>query len=288
MARKKIENKTQENKDHLDPSKDEFVQRSMSFLDWAVERRKAVGLLLGTALAAWVGVIVYNHLTEQKIQDASKLLADGLEVSLAPIAGDDDSAPLDEDVMSYKSKDDRAKEAVKRLDKAIQDTAKTPVASAARLAKAAALIDEGRQEEAIKIYQECAQDPNLKVFKESVLAALAQAYESIGKNDDAQKTYQQLADESIGRINLWAKVGVATVLKRKGEDLEKAETMLKGVLDEIVAEGEPDSNDYLLVQAREIMLAINPDAAVPEIPAGINPMILQQLMQAQQAGGAAL
>ena len=285
MTRKKIENKKVENKDHLDPSKDEFVQRSMSFLDWAVERRKPIGLLLGAGLAAWIGVIVYDYMTEEKIEDASKLLADGLEVMMAPVSGEDDMAPADADVLTYKSAEDRAKEAVKRLDEAIKKTAHTPVASAAKLAKASALVDEGKLEEAVTLYKTCAEDPSLQVFKESILAALAQAYESLGKNDEAQKTYQQLANESTGRITLWAKVGIASVLKRKGEDLDKAETLLKGVLDDIVAEGQPDSNDYLLVQARQTMLEINPDAKVPEIPAGINPMILQQLMQAQQAGG---
>ena len=286
MARKKIETKKAESKDHLDPSKDEFVQKSMSFLDWAVERRKPIGALLFTGLAIWVGIIVYNHFNEEKIQDASKVLSEGLAVTIAPVAGDEGAVSPDEDVLTYKTKADRAKEAVKRLDKAIEKTKQTPVAAAARLAKAGALVEEGKLEEAIKLYTECADDPALAVFKESVQAALALAYESVGKDDDAQKTWQKLADQSHGRVKLWAKLGVAGVLQRKGESLDKAETILKGVLDEVIAGGQPDRNDYLLVQARQTLLAINPDADVPEIPAGINPMILQQLMQAQQAGGA--
>lgn len=287
MARKKIEKKDENKKDNLDPSQDEFVQKSMSALDWAVERRKVIGVLLGTGLAVWVGILVYNHVIESKIQSASKVLAEGLDVVVAPVISGDDAAGGDADVLSYKSREDRAKEAVKRLDKAIAETAHTPVASAARLAKAASLMEEGKHEAAIQLYKECEKDKNLAVFKESILSALAVAYETVGKLDDAQKTYQQLADESSGRIALWAKLGVASVLHRKGEELDKAETMLQSVVDEVVASAEPDKNDYLLVQATERLLAINPDANVPEIPAGINPMILQQLMQAQQAGGAA-
>ncbi|MBN2528714.1 MAG: tetratricopeptide repeat protein [Deltaproteobacteria bacterium] len=287
MARKKIDKREESNKDNLDPSKDEFIQTSMSILDWAVERRKQIGVLLGTALAVWVGLIVYNHMTESKIQDASKVLAEGLEVTIAPVEANDDASAQNKDVLTYKTVEDRAAEAVKKLDKAIRETAQTPVASAAKLAKAAALVEEGKNDEAIRLYKECLNDSSLSVFKESMLSALAVAYEAVGNDDEAQKTYQQLADSSSGRIAMWARLGIAAILHRKGEELDKAETMLKAIVEHISENGEPDRNDYLLVQARDTLLAINPEADVPEIPAGINPMILQQLLQAQQAGGAA-
>ncbi|MBN2341047.1 MAG: hypothetical protein JXX29_15330 [Deltaproteobacteria bacterium] len=287
MGRKKIVKKDSSDKrDDLDPSKDEFVQKSMSFLDWVVERRKQVGLLLGTVLVVWVGVIVYNHVTEQKIQDASAVLSEGLEATIAPIAGADVTDAQGEE-LTYASREARAKEAVSRLDKAIKETQGTPVASVAKLAKAAALVDEGKLDEGIALYKQCLNDKSLEVFKESILAALAAALESKGNDEEAQKTYQQLAESSTGRIAMWARLGIASILHRRGEELEKAETMLKSIVDEVVASSEPSKNDYLLVQARTQLLAINPDADVPEIPEGINPMILQQLMQAQQAGGAA-
>lgn len=288
MGRKKIEIKdTTSKKDDLDPSKDEFVQKSMSFLDWAVERRKQIGVIFGLILVGWVGFIIYGDMKESKIQDASKILADGLEASIAPVVTDVPAGDIDDKVLTFSSEEKRAKEAISRLDKAVKQTAGTPVAAAAKLAKASALAESGDVGGAIKLYQDCLKDSSLIVFKESILSALALAYENNGDDDQAQKTYQQLLDSSTGRISLWAKLGIASIFHRKGEELKKAENLLQGIVDEISATTQISNTDYLFVTARTHLLALNPQAKVQDAPAGINPQLLQQLMQGQQAGGAA-
>ena len=84
MARKVITNK-KSRKDDLDPNKDEFIERSMSFLDWAVERRKQIGALLLVALVAAIAGIAFNHYSESKAEEQSAAVEDELAAIVAPV-----------------------------------------------------------------------------------------------------------------------------------------------------------------------------------------------------------
>ncbi len=286
MARLKI-SKKEDRKDNLDPTKDEFVMRSMSFLDWAVERRRQIGVLLGLGLAAWIGVIVFNHVRDTHSEKVSGLLAEGLDASFAPVitasweeAGL--SAPQDEkSALTFGTRDARARETIKRFDRVIAEAGNSPLASVSSFIKAGALMDQGRAKDAVALYEACLKDDALSFMADSIRMALAVALEAAGRGDEAIRQYEMLSAGS-GRTALWARFNAVRLRMDAGKDTAGAEKSLTEIVKSIASAGEPDRNDYLFVQARARLLAINPDADVPELPSGLNPQILQQLLSARQ------
>ena len=293
MARKKI-GKKEKHQVELDPSKDEFIETSMSFIDWLAERRKVVGLILGLGLIVWIVVLVAGHINSTKEEESSLLLASGLEALYAPVVKDDKKpvSGLKKDVLRFKSKDARYKEAALRFDKAISDSSTDSGKAIARYLKAGTLVASGDFEGAVKLYKQCTDNKNLSFLKNTIRMETGTALEALGKNDEAKKEYEAVISEAgqNSRISLWARYNIARILDGQSDDKSKklAENQLQNVVNDLVAKSDPDKNDYLLVQARARLLNINPDAKVPELPSGLDPQLLRQLLQAQQGAGGAL
>lgn len=291
MTRKKIVNKAKITKDDLDPSKDEFVTKSMSFLDWAVERRKQIGVLLGIALVASVAGIVIVNKKEADAAKASQSLALGLDASIAPIieTSDEDGVPAqtNDDFLSFENTGARTTETLKLLDEAIAKNKDNPISKYAELVKASALFEKGETDNAISLYEAflaSQSSPQIGWLTQNALEGLAVALESAGKLDVAKEKYKKLAEISTGRMALWAKYNEARIAQKKGEDMDGVIAALKDVVTQISEEGEGSGYDYLFVEARSRLLSLDPEADVPEMPSQISPELLQQLMRAQQAG----
>ena len=301
MARKKIVQKTRR-KDELDPTKDQFVTKSISFLDWAVERRRQILVFFGAAIVFSIAGIMINRWIESKRAEASGILGHALDAHLAPLVPpqEGDVPPPeeegDDDELTYESAGARATESLKRFETAIADQGDSSVGMMALLGAAAAHLDLGENDKAIEKYEQFLEGgaADAPWLAPNALGGLGHALERAGKLDEARARYKELADGSAGRTKLVARYDEARIAERQG-DKDAAKKMLEEIVGEITEGGEYDRLDFLFIEAGERLKALDPDADVPSLPGGgfggldgIDPAVLQQLMQAQQAGGGAI
>lgn len=301
VARKKISQKVRR-KDELDPTKDQFVSKSISLLDWAVERRRQIGLILGVALLAAVAAILVNRTIEGKRAEASALLGDALEAYLSPLepAGDEVPPPPeaegdDEDeILTYETAGARATESLRRFETAITDQGDSPVGAMALLGAASSHLALGETDRAIEKYEQflAAGTVDSPWLRPNALAGLGHALEEAGKLDEARDRYSELADSTEGRTRLAARYDEARIAEQQG-DLDAAKQMLKEVVDQITETGKYDRLDFLFLEAGERLKSLDPEADVPSLPGGgfggldgIDPATLEQLLRARQAAGA--
>jgi tetratricopeptide (TPR) repeat protein len=298
VARKKISQKTRR-KDDLDPTKDQFVARSMSFIDWAVERRRHIGVILGVALVAAIGGIVVDRTIEGRRADASLLIGDALESFFAPLvpATDEIAAAEDEDEeerLSYETAGARATESLKRFETAVDDQGNSAIGLMSLVGAAASHLELGEVDEAIEKYERFLAEGGTGEtawLKYNALEGLGHALEQAGRLDDARARYKELAEQSEGRVKLFARYDEARIAQLQG-DRAAAADILTEVVDAITEDGEFDRLDFLFIEAGERLKVLDPEADVPSLPGGgfggmegIDPALLQKFLEAQQAAG---
>ncbi len=299
MSRTKIKStdKSKDRKDDLDPNNDEFIQTTRSALDWAYERRRFLGLLIVVALLAAVGGILTRRMIQADQADASKVYGEALEVATAPIIvreTEDIPPKAEDDALSFGSIEARATEALKQYEKTITEKGDTKVGALAVAGKADALFQLGRYDEAIKAYEDFLSkdigkeaDVSLRAL---VVEGLGNAYEAAGKLDEAKAKFEQLAEKEPGVAGRMANYHLARLAQAGGEE-DEAKKLYAKVIDQSKEQGRVSKLDFLFTQARESLLALDPEADVPPLPSGmglndIDPALLQQLMSQQAGGGA--
>ena len=295
MARKKIVKKI-DVKDDLDPNNDEFMVKSMSFLDWAVERRKQLGALMLLILLAAIGGIVANNIMDADKESSSALLEAGLEVAVAPIIPSENDIPAaDDGKVWFETTEAKTSKSLELFGKVIEQKPGSTYAAMATLNMAAAKYDTGKYDEAVKQYKAflSSMDETTKWLQSNAIEGLGQALEASGKIDEARTEYKKLSTNAEGDIALIGKYNEARLIEKTDKDT--AITMLKEVVDKVRDSGKTDKFNFLFVEAREHLLALDPDAVVPDLPTGMDlnnmdPAMLQRLIQARQAsaGGASL
>ncbi len=290
MARRKISATDKPNrKAELDPANDQFVDKTMSLLDWAYERRRPIIALFGAALIAAIAGIVVHMMLEGAKEDASASLASGLEAATAPIVppsegGDSVPAANKDDAVTFETLQARATATLKQFDETIgRNDAATK--TFAELGKAAAHYDLGEYDAATAGYEKILGSAEAKLpwVKHTATEGLALSLEASGKADEALKKFESLMGES-GPVANAARYHAGRISAEKG-DKERAEELLTEVLDSYTESGKASRFDYVFVQAREYLLALNPQADVPEIPGSglenLDPRLLRQLLQSQ-------
>ena len=297
MAQKKITVKNKNKKDDLDPGNDEFIVKSMSILDWVVDRRKQIGALLVVALLAAVAGIVINNVKEASAAEATASLVKGLDAETAPVIelpeGDEVPPQLEDDFLYFDSREARGTDAEKAFAETVAGYEGTVAGELAVLGQASAKMDLGKYDEAAKLYEEflAGMSEGASFARWAAMEGLALAYEGAGQNEKARDKFKELAGVAEGRLSLMAKYNHARMEEVLG-DRNRAGAIYAQLMKEIKADGRIDRLDYMFVQAREALLQINPSAPVPEVPGmgfgGMDPQILQQLMRAQQGAGAGL
>ncbi|HUT78635.1 MAG TPA: hypothetical protein VM285_13155 [Polyangia bacterium] len=293
MARKKIKEKTNR-KDDLDPGKDNFIEKSMSVFDWAMSRRRQLGVALGVALLAAVAGIIVNRVLESRRAEASAMLDEALTAALAPVEhlGDDPESPLEPEKgqpLSFESRAARATETIARATKVEQAEGGSAIGAAARLLEAGARLDLGEHEAAIAAYEAFLDEAgsDLDWLRPNAMEGLGLALEAAGKSEEARARFQEIGRTATGRTALAAKYNDARLARVLGDNTGAAE-LLREVMTGIV-EDEYDRLDYLFIQAGNLLRAVDPEAHVPSLPGGgmggFDPAMLEQLIQAQQAAG---
>jgi len=291
VTRKKITEK-KSRKDDLDPNKDQFLEKSISILDWAVERRKQIGVLLLVALVAAIAGVTVDHLSRKGAADASAVIATGLEAYLAPVivVPEGEEAPKKEDLLYFDTREARANEALKRFDEAVQKEKGSSIGDMALLGKAGADFDLGKYDEAIAAYRGFLEgvDSETSWLAPNAREGLGHAYEAAGKTDEAREVFAEMAEKETGRVALMGLFHEARMFEAKG-DRNRAGALYEKVVKAIAEDGDFDRLDYLFSGARERLLQINPEADVPSLPGGgmdgFDPAMLEQFLRAQQAAG---
>ncbi|MBW2276462.1 MAG: tetratricopeptide repeat protein, partial [Deltaproteobacteria bacterium] len=199
----------------------------------------------------------------------------------------------DEEELTYESSGARATESLKLFETAIEDQADSSLGMMALLGAAAAHLDLGETDKAIEKYEAFLEGyaADAPWLEPNALEGLGHALERAGKLDDARARYKELADGSEGRTKLVALYDEARIAELQG-DKDGAVKMLGEIIDEVTEGGKYDRLDFLFIEAGERLKALDPEADVPALPGGgfggldgIDPAVLQQLMQARQAGG---
>lgn len=296
MAQRKIKGTDKESrKDELDPSRDEFIARTMTLVDWAYERRRLIALALGTALVASVIGILVNHLRHKGRADESAVLAKGLTAASTPILGKDDEAKKAKDRLLFDDRAARSKESLKRFQAAAEQTG-SAVEQVARLGEAVAHLDLEEYDKAILLFEKFLADAgsSLDFLKPNAIEDLGYALEGAGKPADATARFEKLlaAEQAgTGAVASMAKYHLARLCETK--DMAKAAKLYKEIVDTFADAGKTGRDSYLFLRARERLIAVDPTAQVPDLPArglngleGLDPEVLRQLMEAQAAGGA--
>jgi tetratricopeptide (TPR) repeat protein len=293
--------KTESKKQDLDPTRDEFITKTSSVFDWAYDHRRPLGLLIILALLAAVGGIVFSHFSEKKRAEESALVSSGLEASFAllkPPASEEPAADKDkndkndkDDELTFATADARAKEALARWAK-LADAGDSKFKDIGLLEKGAAELDLGEYEKAKQSYEQflAGSEKMPAWLKAQAMEGLGYALEAMNKVDEAKADFEKWMAESEGQTKTVATYHVARLSQKKG-DAETAKKLYKEVLAQY-KDTKPSRYDMVFVQARTRLLSLDPSAQVPDLPAGdmgafegMDPRILQQLMQAQSGAG---
>ena len=299
MSSRKIKKTETEKKDELDPTKDEFITTTVSALDWAYAHRRPLGLLIVVALLAAVGGIMFSGMMEDRRAEESSLVSLGLEASFARLKEADpelEAAAAENDADDSLVFDDakaRAEEALKRWS-AVAEKGEPRFRSLGELEKAATLMDLGDYAKAEQAYEAfLANAGKAPVWlKSQAVEGLGLALEAQDKLDDAIKRFESWKGEIEGPAAVLAAYHAARLSQKKG-DKDAAVKLYTEVMDAYKGEdaATPGRYDVIFVQARTRLLSLAPDAEVPELPGGgmdgfegMDPRILQQLMQARGAG----
>jgi len=227
----------------------------------------------------------------QASEKESAELADGLETIVAPVLPADEMPPKEQAIVAFESAKERATNALKFFE-SVKDPSEN-IALITELGKAAALFDLGEYDKAIQSYEKvlASKDSTFSFIRPAVENAMALTLVASGKNDDASKKYSELVNGDSNVATNMARYQAARLASKKG-DQEEAKKLLGEILAKYKEERTGSRLDFVFVQARALMLAINPEADVPPLSSSgggfnnIDPEILRQLMQQQRRGGA--
>lgn len=297
MTRKKIVIKEKEKKkDDLDPMKDKFVTRSAAAFTWLMDRRKPFGIAAVTLVVAIVAGIAVSSLLNSRRAEAAALLADGFEAELAPVVPaaerPADLAKKNPDLLLFETNQARTEETKRRFEKAASDLDGKPAGAIARLGLAGALMDLGAFDKAAAEFEAFLAAPGDGAgwLKANALEGLGQALEAQGKLDEAKKRFAELGALGAGDLSAIGKVHEARIAIAKG-DKDGARELLAEVVASMKDGGRIDRFNSTFVEARELLLGIDPKADVPALPSsgldGIDPAVLEQLLRAQQQSAGA-
>jgi tetratricopeptide (TPR) repeat protein len=296
VTRKKIVVKDKEKKkDDLDPMKDKFVTRSADVFNWLMDRRKPFGIAAVTLVVAIIAGIGVSSILNSRRAEASVLLEDAFEADLAPVVPladrPKDLAKTNPDLLLFETHKARMEEAKRRFEKAASELSGKPVGGIARLGLAAAQADLGAYDKAAAEYEKFLDESSSEAdwLKANALEGLGQVLEAQGKLDDARKRYKELGDLDAGDLSAIGKVHEARIAVAKGEK-DAAKKLLEEVISGMKAAARIDAYNAAFVEARELLLGIDPKADVPALPStgldGIDPAVLEQLLRAKQSAGA--
>lgn len=296
MSQKKIK-KNEKRSDDLDPNQDEFIAKTTSVFDWAYEHRRPIGLLIAVALIGAVAGIALDQIMEGRSAEESKLLGRGLEAAVAEVVppteeGETPAAPEgEEDVLTFASQSAKASEAMKRWNEVVSGTSNS-IRGIGALGVAVAHYELGEYDKAVKAYEEllASKDAKLDFLRSEIVEGLGYALEATGNIDEARKRFETLITETQGEARKAATYQAGRLAQLKG-DTEAAKKHFKEVMAAYSDTEKPSRLDVTFVQARSRLLQLDPSAKVPDMPVGgmgafdgMDPRILQQLMQARGAG----
>ncbi len=304
MSTKTIK-KTESKKQELDPNRDEFIAKTSSVFDWVYEHRRPVGLLIVLALLVAVGGIIFNRISEKKRAEESALIASGLEASFAlikPPGADEGAAAADKDEKGKKEKEEeltfdsaeaRSKEALSRWTK-LADNGKAVFKDIGLLEKGAAELDLGEYEKARQSFEQflSASQKIPSWLKAQAMEGKGYALEGLNKDGEAKAQFETWMNDPDNAFKTLATYHTARLAQKTG-DVETAKKLYKEVMAAYKDDNKPTTYDVMFVQARTRLLTLDPTAKVPDLPAGsgmnglegIDPRILQQLMQSQSGAG---
>jgi tetratricopeptide (TPR) repeat protein len=303
VTRKKIVIKDKDKKkDDLDPMKDQFIQRSASVFNWLVDRRKPLGVGAIMLLVAIIAGIAVSSILNSRRAEAASLLEKGFEAELAPVVPTADRpkdlAKTNPDLVLFETRKARAEETRKRFEKAAADLSGKTTGAIAQLGLAAADADLGAYDKAAAEYQAFLDGAGegASWLRANALDGLGAVLEAQGKLDEARKSYKELGELNAGDASMFGKVHEARIASAKGDN-DGAKKLLTDVIASAKERNRISASNVPFVEARELLLSIDPTADVPSLPANdlgsMDPEMLQRYIQAlqaqqqqQQAGGA--
>jgi tetratricopeptide (TPR) repeat protein len=202
------------------------------------------------------------------------------------VAATDEDKTASDNFLTFKTKEKKNSKSLELVNKVIKTDKDNSAGKLGLMVKAGILYESGKLKEAKKEYEQFLRnlDPAQKWIRANALLGLGTVLEALNEKDKAIEKYNELASLNKGKLSLIGKYESVRIADNKTK--EERIKDLKDILNKIKDKGEPDSNDYLFVEARALLLDLDPSADVPDLPDSIDPGLLRQLLSAQKRKGA--
>jgi hypothetical protein len=299
------------------PEADPLLERAARARTWIRDHRQTFGGLVAIGVLGVGGFFGWMYWQDQRNNDASALLAQGLAIEHGHISDktededDDDSSKAKTLYPTFKSAAERRDAAVAKYRSVESKYAGTGAAILARLAEGSLLLDAGDAKGALSAYDEVQKSPLAQAdaevrgraiegrgFAEELLAQTDETG-AAAHRDAAIAAYHELEAVDLKGFRELGKYHEARVLVAKG-DKSQAIELLKGVHQVVSEPGETHPFSYLEFVVEDRLRELDPTALPPKAPpmkpgAGVPPgtdnpqvqeMLRQLREQAEQKGRA--
>jgi tetratricopeptide (TPR) repeat protein len=239
---------------------------------WIKSNFNIVQWLIVGGIAFWIGSQIYGWRTDKTSAQTAGLISEAVAAELGRTGAPDEEGARDArgsvDARRIFSTDEARLEAARLgYEKVAAQRAGSPAAGLAKLGLAGVLYDQGKYEESRKLYEEVSSSELAKLDPESKgrsIEGMALCLEAKGDQDAALKRFGELENLDVPGFRELALYHQGRLLHAKGDDAG-AKDRLKKVMDKLGKDQAPgpDSQNYLLESAKELLLRIDPKAVPP-------------------------
>jgi hypothetical protein len=294
---------------------DPLIERTAKLSEWAKQNQKTVQIVGALVAAALLGVAGFLYFEHKHETEASTLLTKAVDDERAKIGEppkDDPDSPAPDNVLMFKTFDERRESALKKYREVESRFPKTGAAILARLAEGSLLLDKHEADPAAAAFNEVKASPLAAADQEvkgRAIEGLGFAYELKAQTnpaeapkylDEAAKVYKELENTvEVRGFKELAMYHQARVAQNRGEK-DKAKELLISLKERLTKPEDASSipagpafpylREVAMDRLREIDPTAAPKQAQPTSPGGspqLSPAQIRKMIEDAQKKGKA-